>query len=91
MVNLEIMTRKYCERCPWFDEALGYIEQPAPYWKGRKDGCACRNCPDRQQCEATGPKSKEDCLMAEIRRRVTAEMRRRVPAQNIKIKVFGRG
>jgi len=65
----EIMTKEYCELCPWFDKKLGWRDPSDPYWHGRHDGCACESCPDRSFCEEHGPKSLRECLKSEIIRR----------------------
>lgn len=60
--NMKIMTQEYCERCPWFNHSLGYLED-SDYWESHKSGCACQDCTYRQECEATGPKDLLTCLV----------------------------
>ncbi|MBA7571612.1 hypothetical protein ES708_13378 [subsurface metagenome] len=60
---MEIMTKEYCEACPWFNHALGYLEESDPYWETQKTRCACQDCTYRQECEATGPKDILTCLV----------------------------
>jgi len=66
---MRIMTREYCEQCPWFDHKLGWREPDDPYWKEHPHKCACKECPDREHCEQYGPKTILECIKSEIIRR----------------------
>jgi hypothetical protein len=67
---MKVETREYCEKCPFFDHNLGWKEASDPYWETHiAGGCACRNCPDRLDCEANGPKDLRSCLTSELLRR----------------------
>lgn len=73
---MKIMTKEYCEACPWFDHKLGYLEESDPYWESDKARCACQDCAYRQECEATGPKDILTCLvlaLSEHHRRILEE------------------
>jgi len=65
----KIMTKEYCERCPFFDAPLGYLEPDHPYWKQQPTECACKECLDREHCEQYGPKTLRECIKSEIIRR----------------------
>lgn len=66
---MKIKTKEYCERCPWFDHILGYLEPTDPYWQEYDAKCACEDCPDREECETTGPKDIAGCLAQAIIRK----------------------
>jgi len=61
--KMQIMTRKYCERCPWFNATLGYLEPDDPTWTP-EDKCACKDCKLRPECETSGPKDMLTCLLS---------------------------
>ncbi|TET42280.1 MAG: hypothetical protein E3J66_03875 [Dehalococcoidia bacterium] len=62
MRKWKIKTQEYCEKCPWFDHALGYLEPSNPYWQQNDVRCACEDCPSREECETNGPKNIVACL-----------------------------
>jgi len=60
---MQIMTKEYCEQCPFFTDSLGYIEPDDCYWKEHPDfECVCKKCPRREQCEKDGPQDFMVCL-----------------------------
>lgn len=60
---MEVMTREYCERCPWFDANLGYLEADHSYWESNNSSCVCKDCFMRSECEITGPKDSLTCVL----------------------------
>ncbi len=67
---MKIMTKEYCERCPFFNHNLGYIEAGAPYWQKYPANCVCAKCPHRTECEQQGPRQLSECIKEEILDRV---------------------
>lgn len=46
------MTKEYCQTCPFFTSALGYLEPGDAYWVQHPDvKCQCAGCPGQPICE----------------------------------------
>lgn len=59
---MEVMTKEYCARCPFFLTEKGWMEEDNPYWKEHPEAeCMCKTCPRRAKCEEGGP--QQDLLV----------------------------
>lgn len=87
---MEIMTKEYCQACPWFNHALGYLKESDPYWELHK-GCACQDCAYRQECEATSPKDVLTCLVLGLSEHRVRVLREHPEASNrLKLLLLGK-